>query len=206
MSLFTKHYVKHKLPPKQEKQPYDIKLVIIATTVFVILKASVFLHRNQGDLWVWRIIYTMWFTIMFLWVEAHCRGHKLSARYSTNHLGEGLRQEPIVTLAGCHLIQVSKWTENMALWEQLSHEKLHGAVGQRHSVDVALWLGTACGWRMSAMYEVGHSSRTQFRLLSSHTFCVCKISLLPALGCVSYPLPSVPFLDNIKQASATNLF
>lgn len=138
MSLFTKHYVKHKLPPKQEKQPYDIKLVIIATTVFVILKASVFLHRNQGDLWVWRIIYTMWFTIMFLWVEAHCRGHKLSARYSTNHLGEGLRQEPIVTLAGCHLIQVSKWTENMALWEQLSHEKLHGAVGQRHSVDVAL--------------------------------------------------------------------
>ena len=43
-----------------------------------------------------------------LWAEAHCRGYMLSARHSTNHLGEGLRQEPIVTLAGYHLMRVSE--------------------------------------------------------------------------------------------------
>lgn len=37
------------------------------------------------------------------WEEAHWRGHVPSACHSTNHLGEGLREEPIVALAGHHL-------------------------------------------------------------------------------------------------------
>ena len=70
--------------------------------------------------------------ILLPWAEAHCRGHMLSARHSTNHLGEGLRQEPIVTLAGYHLIRVSERTENMGQREQLLQEKSCGAVSAPH--------------------------------------------------------------------------
>ena len=45
------------------------------------------------------------------------------ARHPTNHLGEGLRQEPITTLAGYHLIWVSECTENMSHCELTSQEK-----------------------------------------------------------------------------------
>lgn len=55
----------------------------------------------------------------------------LSARHSTNRLGEGLRQEPIVALAGHHLMRVSEWTENMGQRAQASQEKLGGAISPR---------------------------------------------------------------------------
>lgn len=65
-------------------------------------------HRDKEYMYMYCGINTGRLASVLPWAEAHCRGHMLSARHSTNHLGEGLRQEPIVTLAGYHLIRVSE--------------------------------------------------------------------------------------------------
>lgn len=83
------------------------------------------------------LLKTLCSSISSLWAEARCRGHMLSARHSTNHLGEGLRQEPIAALTGHHLIRVSERTERLGLREQLSQEKPGGAASAP-LVDVRL--------------------------------------------------------------------
>ena len=69
------------------------------------------------------------------WMEAYCRGHVQSASHSSNHLGEGLRHEPIVALAGRHLMRVSECTENMGRWRRLRQEKPISSVTECCSVD-----------------------------------------------------------------------
>ncbi|KAK6302751.1 hypothetical protein J4Q44_G00271060, partial [Coregonus suidteri] len=59
-------------------------------------------------------------------------GHVQSASHSTNHLGEGLRQEPITALAGYHLIWVSECTENVGHCELSSHKKPASAALQHY--------------------------------------------------------------------------
>ena len=61
--------------------------------------------------------------MLFLWVEAHRRGHMQSASHLTNHLGEGLRQEPMTALAGHHPLWVNECTENIGCCELSSQEK-----------------------------------------------------------------------------------
>lgn len=97
------------------------------------------------------------------WEEAHWRGHVPSACHSTNHLGEGLREEPIVALAGHHL--------NPGERVNRKHGSMRAGVAGEAGwqVDASLWwLGSAGGWRLSAMNELGQISTTQFRLLSPH--------------------------------------
>lgn len=97
------------------------------------------------------------------WEEAHWRGHVPSACHSTNHLGEGLREEPIVALAGHHL--------NPGERVNRKHGSVRAGVAGEAGwqVDASLWwLGSARGWRLSAMNELGQISTTQFRLLSPH--------------------------------------
>lgn len=101
------------------------------------------------------------------WVEAQCRDHMLSARHSTNHLGEGLRQEPIAALAGRHLIRVSERTESGPAWAVLAGEARWSSFSFTGGCETHR-LGITRGWQMSAMFEVEHGSRTQFRLLSTH--------------------------------------
>jgi len=68
----------------------------------------------------------------------------------------------------------SGWVGAQKRWPysvSFSQEKLGGA--NSHSATRWMWthwLGNAHGWQMSAMDEVEHRSRTQFRLLSSHFY------------------------------------
>lgn len=107
---------------------------------------GVCMHRDKEYICIYCGIKTSRHALLLPWAEAHCRGHMLSARHSTNHLGEGLRQEPIVTLAGYHLIRVSEWTVNMGRRERPQQEKLVGAVSQHRR-----WMRRSLAWNRSRL-------------------------------------------------------
>ena len=60
------------------------------------------------------------------------------------------------------------------------------------------WLGNTHGWHMSAMCELEYTSRTQFRLLSAHSF-ILKLHLLFQLNKQTHLLFKFPLLCDYPQ-------
>ncbi len=100
--------------------------------------------------------------------EVHCRGYKLSVNHSSNHLGEGLRQEPIAVLTGHHLNRWASAQENGS--ERGVYAQDVGMYNNESTDAIPVDLETLAAGAMSSMCELAQHARTQFRLLSYHSF------------------------------------